>query len=83
MTMNLNDDSSKAKSETVEYLTKYYGASPPLDRWGPFGTPQDAVKTINAFHDAGVRVFAIRFSSHNQEKQIKWFADEVLPNLKH
>ncbi|MGA2461952.1 MAG: LLM class flavin-dependent oxidoreductase [Candidatus Bathyarchaeia archaeon] len=83
MTMNLNDDSSKAKSETVDYLTKYYGAAPPLDRWGPFGSPKDAVKIINAFHDAGARVFAIRFSSHNQEKQIKWFADEVLPHLKH
>jgi hypothetical protein len=40
------------------------------------------VKAINAFHDAGARVFAIRFSSHEQEKQIEWFADAVLPNLK-
>lgn len=83
MTMNLNDDPAEAKSETVDYLTKYYGAAPPLDRWGPFGPPQNAIKTINAFHDGGARVFAIRFSSHNQEKQIKWFADEVIPHLKH
>jgi len=83
MTMNLNNDSSKAKSETVDYLTKYYGSAPPLERWGPFGSPEEAVKRINQFYDAGVRIFAIRFSSHNQEEQIKWFADAVLPRLKH
>jgi alkanesulfonate monooxygenase SsuD/methylene tetrahydromethanopterin reductase-like flavin-dependent oxidoreductase (luciferase family) len=82
MTMNMNEDPAEAKAETANYLTKYYGAVPPLDRWGPFGPPRDTVKAINAFHDAGARVFAIRFSSHEQEKQIEWFADAVLPNLK-
>ena len=81
MTMNLNDDAAEAKKETIDYLTKYYGSVPPLERWGPFGPSTEAVTNINEFHNSGARVFAIRFSSFTQERQIELFADEVLPRL--
>ena len=82
MTMNLNRDESSAIKESTDYLEKYYGAAAHLDTWGPFGDPESAVRKLNEFLDAGVRMFAIRFSSFEQEKQISLFTEKVLPNLK-
>jgi alkanesulfonate monooxygenase SsuD/methylene tetrahydromethanopterin reductase-like flavin-dependent oxidoreductase (luciferase family) len=82
MTMNLNRDEKSAVKESTDYLERYYGAAAHLDTWGPFGNPEDAVKKLTEYYDAGVRMFAIRFSSFEQEKQISLFAEKVLPELK-
>lgn len=81
MTMNLNSDESAAKKESTDYLERYYGAAAHLETWGPFGPPDEAVERLQKYYDAGVRIFAIRFSSFEQEKQISLFTEKVLPNL--
>jgi len=83
MTMNLNTDEATAKKESTDYLEKYYGAAAHLDTWGPFGNPEAAVKRLQEYLDAGVKIFAIRFSSFEQEKQVQLFTEKVLPNLKY
>lgn len=82
MTINVNKDEATARKETTDYLQKYYGAPPHLERWGPLGHPSAVAEGINRYFDAGVRVFSIRFSSFDQEKQVTSFVDEVLPHLK-
>jgi alkanesulfonate monooxygenase SsuD/methylene tetrahydromethanopterin reductase-like flavin-dependent oxidoreductase (luciferase family) len=82
MTMNLNYDEKEARLESVDYLEKYYGAAAHLETWGPFGAPDSAVRRLQEYYDAGVRLFAIRFSSFNQEKQLELFSEKVLPSIK-
>lgn len=82
MTMNLNEDEKRSRAESTDYLEKYYGAAAHLDSWGPFGSPESAVERLNEYYDAGVRVFAIRFSSFEQERQLTLFSEKVLPNVK-
>ena len=83
MTMNVNVDEETAKKESIEYLEKYYGAAAHLDTWGPFGKPEAVVERLNEYLDVGVRIFSIRFSSFDQEKQVRMFTEKVLPHLRH
>jgi alkanesulfonate monooxygenase SsuD/methylene tetrahydromethanopterin reductase-like flavin-dependent oxidoreductase (luciferase family) len=83
MTMNLSSNEKTAKAESIDYLEKYYGAAAHLETWGPFGGPEAVVERLNEYRDAGARIFAIRFSSFEQEKQISLFTEKVLPHLKH
>jgi alkanesulfonate monooxygenase SsuD/methylene tetrahydromethanopterin reductase-like flavin-dependent oxidoreductase (luciferase family) len=82
MTMNLNTDEATAKKESMDYLEKYYGAAAHLDTWGPFGNPEAVVERLREYLDVGVKIFAIRFSSFEQEKQIQLFTEKVLPHLR-
>ncbi|MDG6999364.1 MAG: LLM class flavin-dependent oxidoreductase [Nitrososphaerota archaeon] len=81
MTMNIGSDEASARKDSTEYLERYYGAAAHLETWGPFGNPEDAVKRFVEYYDAGARLFAIRFSSFDQEKQIALFTEKVLPHL--
>jgi alkanesulfonate monooxygenase SsuD/methylene tetrahydromethanopterin reductase-like flavin-dependent oxidoreductase (luciferase family) len=82
MTININVDQASAKKETADYLSRYYGGTPPLDRWGPFGEPQEVARALKSFIEAGARMFSIRFASFDQEKQISLFTAKVLPIIK-
>ncbi len=81
ITVNINLDELKAKKETLDYLTKYQASPQQLSKWYFLGAPEEIVRKINAYFEAGVRVFSMRFSSYEQENQISIFAEKVLPNL--
>jgi alkanesulfonate monooxygenase SsuD/methylene tetrahydromethanopterin reductase-like flavin-dependent oxidoreductase (luciferase family) len=73
----------KAGAEAVDFLTKYYreDASHVLDKWVAFGNRADVMKKLEAFVDAGVEDFNIRFVAWNQIRQLKKFSKEILPSF--
>jgi alkanesulfonate monooxygenase SsuD/methylene tetrahydromethanopterin reductase-like flavin-dependent oxidoreductase (luciferase family) len=76
-------EKKKSGDEAVDFLTKYYreDASGVLDKWVAFGTRSDVMKKLEAFVDAGVNDFNIRFVAWDQEKQLKKFSKEILPSF--
>ena len=72
-----------AGDEAVDFLTKYYreDASGVLDKWVAFGTRADVMKKLEAFVDAGVEDFNIRFVAWDQIHQLKKFSKEILPSF--
>jgi alkanesulfonate monooxygenase SsuD/methylene tetrahydromethanopterin reductase-like flavin-dependent oxidoreductase (luciferase family) len=81
---NVNMGEKKhAGDEAVDFLTKYYreDASGVLDKWVAFGTRADVTKKLEAFVDAGVEDFNIRFVAWDQIHQLKKFSKEILPSF--
>ena len=76
-------EKQKAGAEAVDFLTKYYreDASGVLDKWVAFGTKGDVMKKLEAFVDAGVEDFNIRFVAWDQIHQLKKFSKEILPSF--
>jgi alkanesulfonate monooxygenase SsuD/methylene tetrahydromethanopterin reductase-like flavin-dependent oxidoreductase (luciferase family) len=76
-------EKDKAGAEAVDFLTKYYreDASHVLDKWVAFGSKADVMKKLEAFVDAGVGDFNIRFVAWDQIKQLKKFSKEILPSF--
>lgn len=76
-------ETAKAGAEAVDFLTKYYreDASHVLDKWVAFGSRSEVMKKLEAFIDAGVGDFNIRFVAWNQIAQLKRFSKEILPSF--
>lgn len=82
MSVNIDSDRRKAAAEGNAFLEKYYGYSFWGDRWGPFGTAAEQIKSIQTFVDAGVQTFVVRFAAEDQEKQLAEFTKEVFPSFR-
>jgi alkanesulfonate monooxygenase SsuD/methylene tetrahydromethanopterin reductase-like flavin-dependent oxidoreductase (luciferase family) len=80
--VNIDDDAERARRESVEFLTRYYGqdAIPPdfLDMWLACGSPQQVAEKVATFVEAGCTTPVLRFTSRDQLGQIERAADEVL-----
>src|SRR5579872_1083002 len=81
--VNMDEDKTKAKDESADFLLKYYREDPSgiLDLWVAFGNSGDVTKKLQAFIDAGVQDFNIRFVAWDQISQLKKFSTEVLPSF--
>lgn len=81
--VNINDDAHQARSEAVEFLTRYYGAgyvsADKLDAWLAFGPPSAVVDSIGRFLDAGCTTPVLRFAGADQLGQLERCVTEVLP----
>jgi alkanesulfonate monooxygenase SsuD/methylene tetrahydromethanopterin reductase-like flavin-dependent oxidoreductase (luciferase family) len=76
-------EKEKAGAEAIDFLTKYYreDASHVLDKWVAYGRKADVMKKLEAFVDAGVEDFNIRFVAWDQIKQLKRFSKDILPSF--
>ncbi len=79
LTVNLDDDLSRAESEATEFLTRYYGSNIWGTRWGPFGGPERVKERIAEYVSAGARTVVVRFASFLPEQQLDTFLDRVAP----
>jgi alkanesulfonate monooxygenase SsuD/methylene tetrahydromethanopterin reductase-like flavin-dependent oxidoreductase (luciferase family) len=81
--VNINDDAARARQESVEFLTKYYGegtiGDDLLHKWLAFGSPSQVVDRIGTFIEAGYTTPILRFTSHDQLGQLARCVTEVLP----
>lgn len=77
MSINLNQDKQEATQEGNDFLMKYYGYNFWADRWGPFGSGSEVLKSIEKFTDAGVEVLVVRFAAKDQKRQLELFTKEV------
>ena len=81
MTVNLERDERKAAEEADRFLHLYYGVNLWGDRWGPYGAPERTVERIRQYAEAGAGTIIVRFASFEQQKQLKIFLSEVVPEL--
>ncbi len=81
--VNMDEDKKKASDESADFLLKYYREDPSgiLDKWVAFGNQNDVTKKLEAFVQAGVQDFNIRFVAWDQIAQLKKFSNEVLPSF--
>lgn len=83
--VNVDDDPRKAWEAVKAQLTDFHG--PPtwddlVDRWAVAGTPEDVANRLQAYIDAGIKVFQLVIGSPDQFGQMKRLSEEVLPRLK-
>jgi alkanesulfonate monooxygenase SsuD/methylene tetrahydromethanopterin reductase-like flavin-dependent oxidoreductase (luciferase family) len=81
MTVNINQNETKAREEAREYITRYYGKDFWKDRWGPYGPPEVLSKRIREFGNAGAKTIIIRFASNKPISQFHALIEKVLPAL--
>lgn len=79
MTVNLDQDESKAEAEANQFLMGYYGANIWGERWGPFGDPRRIAERMAEYVEAGAQTLVVRFASFEQERQLETFLDRVAP----
>ena len=83
--VNINDDDTRAKRESVEFLDHYYGvgtiAQEKLDAWLAFGSPASVIDKVMAFVEAGCNTVVMRFTSSDQQGQLERCIADVMPQL--
>jgi alkanesulfonate monooxygenase SsuD/methylene tetrahydromethanopterin reductase-like flavin-dependent oxidoreductase (luciferase family) len=80
VTMNIADTREQAQNGIQAYISEYYpelSQKMDISQWGPVGTPDDIMKWLKTFSDAGVDYFICRFGSLDQFGQVERFANEV------
>jgi alkanesulfonate monooxygenase SsuD/methylene tetrahydromethanopterin reductase-like flavin-dependent oxidoreductase (luciferase family) len=85
VTMNIGDSKESAKKAFGSYISQYYpelSKQMDLSEWGPVGTPDDIIKWLKEFSEAGVTDFICRFGDLDQFGQVQRFAKEILPHFK-
>ena len=82
LTVNLDEDVSKAEAEAEDWLTGYYGANIWGDRWGPFGDAERVRDRMHAYAEAGADQIVVRFATYRQEEQMQTFLEQVAPDFK-
>ena len=82
LTVNINNDKNLASKEADDFLISYYGVRHWGERWGPWGTPNEIVRKMQEYIEAGAQHLIVRFASWDQREQFDRFAKEVLPHFK-
>lgn len=79
----IGEDKEEANAKEAYFnktMKKRWGES--FDKKAPLmGTPDEVVKQIFEYREAGVDYFIVRFMGGNYEREAKLFADHVFPNL--
>jgi alkanesulfonate monooxygenase SsuD/methylene tetrahydromethanopterin reductase-like flavin-dependent oxidoreductase (luciferase family) len=79
LTVNMNEDTTQAKTEAEDWLTRYYGADIWGTRWGPFGGPEQVAQRMSEYVEAGAETLVVRFASFQPQRQLETFLDRVAP----
>lgn len=81
LTVNLDQDVSRAEAEAEKFLTGYYGAEIWGSRWGPFGDHRRVADRLAAYVEAGAQTLVVRFASFEPERQLDIFLEKVAPSF--
>jgi alkanesulfonate monooxygenase SsuD/methylene tetrahydromethanopterin reductase-like flavin-dependent oxidoreductase (luciferase family) len=82
--VNLNADRERALDESKRFLDTYYitnNSRETLERWVALGSPEEVVRRLREFAEAGVDTLTIRFPSWDQRGQLRAFLRDVAPAL--
>lgn len=82
--VHLNADREKALDESKRFLDTYYmtnNTRETLERWVAMGSPEEIVRRLREYREAGVGTLTIRFPSWDQRSQLRRFVTEVAPAL--
>ncbi len=81
LTVNMDEDQSKATTEAEDWLTRYYGANIWGTRWGPFGGAERVRERMAQYVEAGAETLVLRFASFEPERQLNAFLEKVAPGF--
>ena len=83
--ININEDRETAIEESTRYLDGYYAPArfsrERVEGWVACGTPEQCVRQLQPFVEAGATDILLRFPSWDQEGQFRRCVEEVLPHL--
>ena len=79
LTVNMDEDLDKARTEAEDWLTRYYGANIWGTRWGPFGGAERVQGRMAEYVEAGAETLVVRFASFEPERQFEAFMEKVAP----
>ena len=82
LTVNMDENLSKAQAEAEDWLTRYYGANIWGTRWGPFGGAERVRERMAEYVAAGAETLVVRFASFEPERQFEAFMERVAPAFK-
>jgi alkanesulfonate monooxygenase SsuD/methylene tetrahydromethanopterin reductase-like flavin-dependent oxidoreductase (luciferase family) len=81
--VNINDDATQARAESVAFLEHYYGvgaiSEEKLSHWLAAGSPAAVADKIETFLAAGCTTPIVRFTSPDQRGQLERFLADVAP----
>jgi alkanesulfonate monooxygenase SsuD/methylene tetrahydromethanopterin reductase-like flavin-dependent oxidoreductase (luciferase family) len=82
--VNINEDRAAALAESKGFLDAYYTSkfSPGfVEAWTVGGSPEQCIRDLRGYADAGIGHVALRLASWDQRGQLKRFLAEVAPAL--
>ena len=82
--INVNEDREAAVAESKRFLDAYYTTDYGrdfLERWVAMGSPEQCIKNLRGFIDAGATTITLRLTGYDQERQFRRVTEEVLPAL--
>jgi len=82
--LNINEDRTAALEESKRFLDTYYTSrfTPAfVEGWTVAGSPEQCIRELRAYLEAGLGHVALRLTSWDQRGQLKRFLAEVAPAL--
>lgn len=82
--IHVTEDPEQGMEEVVSYMRDYYGVDYDrgfLERWVAIGDPDECIRRISEFADAGATTITLRIAAYNEARQFQRVTDEVLPAL--
>lgn len=83
--ININDDREAAIQESQRFLEEYYTPikvpRARVEGWVACGSPQQCIRQLQTFVEAGATDILLRFPSWDQKTQFKRCVEAVLPHF--
>ncbi|MDA4130010.1 MAG: LLM class flavin-dependent oxidoreductase [Thaumarchaeota archaeon] len=81
---NVNSERDIARREVAEMIESYFGNpvdDQTIDRWSIYGTPDECIKRIEKYKEAGVQVMKLIMGSKDQISMLQKTSNEVLQSF--
>ena len=82
--IHVTEDPDRGMEEVVSYMRDYYGVDYDrgfLQRWVAIGDPDECIRRIREFADAGATTITLRIAAYDEAHQFRRVTNEVLPAL--
>ena len=82
--IHVTDDPKRGMEEVLSYMRDYYGTDYDrefLRRWVAIGDPDECIRRIDEFAQAGATTITLRLAAYDEAQQFHRVTDEVLPAL--
>jgi probable F420-dependent oxidoreductase len=76
-------DRARARDEAAEFLSRNYNVPfAPFERYVVTGRPEECVRSVRRYLDAGAKHLTVRFATSDPLRQLELWSAEVLPALR-
>lgn len=82
--IHVTENPDRGMEEVVSYMRDYYGTDYDrgfLERWVAIGSPDECIRRIQEFAEAGATTITLRMAAYDEAHQFERVTEEVLPAL--